>query len=171
MATWTDSTGQDWVIAVNVSTARRVKELAGIDVLDVFDGALLARLSVDPVALVDVLYGLCSRKADERGLTYEQFAERTTGDALESAVPTIVQAITDFFPSGRREVLRRLWERVRMADEAAVKLATEKIDSETVTAAIQRTMANAEAEIDRRLSEFGGGSTNAPEYADLIQEC
>lgn len=166
MHTWTDSAGQDWVIAVNIATARRVKELAGVDLLDVFDGSMLARLAVDPATLVEVLYGLCSKKADERDLSYEQFAERAIGDALETAIPAIVQAITDFFPSGRREVLRRLWERVRTADQAAVNLLAKKIQSEAVTEVIQRTLTDAESEIDRRLSELGVGSTNVQESAE-----
>lgn len=165
MAKWTDNSGQDWILSVTVSTAKQVKELAGVDLLNVFDGSLLARLAGDPLTLVEVLYALCSRKADERGLSYEQFADLAVGDALESAVSAIVQAITDFFPSGRREVLRRLWEKVNTADRAAVSLATSKIDSPAVTTAIKQALAEAEAEIDRRLSEFGGGSTNAPASA------
>lgn len=166
MATWTDNTGRDWTVLINVNAVKRAKELAGVDVLDVFDGKLFADVLTNPLVLVETFYAICSPQAGARNLTYEQFADILTGDSLESAATALVQGVIDFFPRGRREVLRRLWEKTMKAETAAVTLATTKMDSPTMEAAIAKAMMEAEAVIDRQLSEFGNASTNVQASPD-----
>jgi hypothetical protein len=165
MATWSDSAGRDWVVNVTVTTIRRVKELVDVNLLDVFDGKLFARLLTDPVALVESFYAICQPQAEARAVTYEQFVDSMTGDGLDRAFEALTDALICFFPKGRREILLRLKMTATTTDAAALTMAVRKIDSPEAMKAREAELAKLEREIDARLRLLGEGSQNAPASA------
>ena len=166
-ATWKDSEGNVWSMAINVHAIQRARNLVGVNLVDVFDGKLFVQLSDDPVLLVNTIYAVCKPLADERGMTDEQFGAVLVGDAIDEAAAALVQGILDFFPSGRREVLKRLWEKTTKARSAATTLATSKLDSARIDEALEAVMKEAGEEMDRQidaiLSKYGDESGNLPE--------
>lgn len=167
---WTDGRGRDWSTAVTVNTVRRVKQLTGVDLLEVFDGKLMAQLAIDPVLLANVLYAVSKPQADERGVSDEEFGELLAGESIERATEALVQGIIDFFPPARRSVLERLWRATSRADAEAVKLAQAKLSDETIDTAIRRMIREADDEIDRELSKFGGSFGSLPEPSASIPD-
>jgi hypothetical protein len=61
-----------------------------------------------------------------------------------------------------------LWTATTKARGEVTKLAAAKLDSPLVEQAIQRAIQQTSDEIDRRLSEFGGGSGSLPESSESI---
>jgi len=171
-ATWTDSKGQVWSMAINVHAIQRARNLVGVNLIDVFDGKLFVQLSDDPVLLVNTIYAVCKPQADERNVTDEQFGELLVGDAIDEATDTLVQGVLDFFPTGRREVLKRLWEKTSKARSAATTLATNKLDSSRIDEALEAVMKEASDEIDRQidtiLNKHGNTSGSLPEASASI---
>ena len=55
MKPFNDSASRTWEVTVNVGAVRRVRDILGVDLMDVAGGDLLERLADDPVLLVDVL--------------------------------------------------------------------------------------------------------------------
>ena len=108
MQSFTDTTGHKWAVDVTVATVKRAKALLAVDLLSVAeqDSDLYRRLALDPVFMCDVLYAACKPEADALGVTDEQFGERLRGEALDAATDALLRAIADFFPKGRREMLR-----------------------------------------------------------------
>jgi hypothetical protein len=167
-ALWTDAQGRSWSTAINVNTIKRVRDLAGINLLEVFDGQLLNRLSEDPELLVNMLFAVCKPQADAQSVTAEAFAELLVGDAIEQAATSLVQGLIDFFPKDRREVLRRLWTATGKAQTEAIKLVTSKLDATNIDATIAAVMEQAGNQIDRELQSLCAGSGNSRASSESI---
>ena len=162
-AIWTDAENRTWSTAISVNAIRRVKELVGVNLLEVFDGEMLARLADDPVLLVNTLYAVCKPQADERDVSDEAFGELLVGDTIELAAAALVRGIADFFPKDRRAVLNRLWAATKRTRTEAIQMAMDKLDSPLVDQVITGAIQKASDEIDQRLRSFGDSSGNSPE--------
>jgi len=158
-----DAEGRTWIVRVDVNALRRVKALAGIDLMDVVNdqGRMLARLEADPVTLVDVLYAICKPDADAKGVTDETFGAALLGDAIDTATSALLESLADFSPAGRRAVLRKACSKIRQYSELLQKTALERLDSPEMDEMVK-------TEIESALT-LGGPSMTAPESAELIQ--
>lgn len=125
---YTDNAGHRWQISVTVSTIRRVRDEAGVDLAAAGRTApggegVLERLATDPVLLADVLYAIVRPEAEAREVTPEKFGEALAGDAVEAAADALVEEIVDFFPTPVRARWRRamdLAKEARSRNEAEV---------------------------------------------------
>jgi len=129
MKPFNDSTGRTWEVTVNVGAVRRVRDLLGVDLMDVAGGDLLERLADDPVLLVDVLYVLVKPQADAKGVSDEDFGRGMVGGVLDEAASALMKELLDFFPSAQRaralgKMARELEAQQAAVTEAAAALAT-----------------------------------------------
>lgn len=132
MAEFVDANGNAWQIRVDVSTIKRVRDRHGIDLAKVLSSQeQLTRLADDVVLLVDTLYAVVEPQATTRGINAESFACSLSGDVIEYATMALMEGIIDFFPQGRREILRQIWEKVRALDKQAVSEAAELVSQLT----------------------------------------
>lgn len=120
MRTFKDNAGRDWTVAINVNAIKRVRDLAKVNLLDVFEGKLIDRLAADPVLLCDVLYAVCKPQADTAGVSDEQFGEALAGDAIELATKALLEELVSFSPNPRDRaalgrVIKALWNSVEKA--------------------------------------------------------
>ena len=168
MSTWKDARGHTWDLAINVNTVKRVRQLTEVNLLDVFDGQLLARLAGDPELLVNILYAVCQPQAERTSVSEEAFAELLVGDAIEEAATALVQGLIDFFPKDRREVLGRLWTATGKAQVETSKLVASKLDASTIDTAIEAALRQASDQIDRQLQTFCEGSGNSAGSSESI---
>ena len=147
MKTFTDRQGRDWPVEITVGSIKRVRDLCGVNLLDIADGTggVLQRLYTDPIFLCDVLYCLIKPTADERVVTDEDFGRMLSGDALDTAAEAVLGELTDFFPKGRRKVMQTITMKTGLMMEAmlarAGKLADE-IDVEKVVQSLSGPASN-----------------------------
>lgn len=154
MHTFRDKAGGEWVVEITVATVKRVKGLAGVDLLAIGDEAenLLQRLATDPVALVDVLYAVCHPQITERGLDGDGFADLFSGDSIEAAAAALLEELIGFFQNPRdRAIMTAALGKTR----AAMDLARTRIEDKIASGAI-------EAEVESRLARLGLSSTDSP---------
>ncbi|RIK80201.1 MAG: hypothetical protein DCC68_11610 [Planctomycetota bacterium] len=107
MPSFKDTNGREWLVTLNVAQVKRVRERLGINLADLQEGNLLARLA-DPVTLVDVLFVLVLPQADETNISDEQFASALGGDTLTEASTALLEALCDFFHEPQRTLLRKV---------------------------------------------------------------
>ena len=134
MRSFKDNEGRDWLVAVNVATVKRVRAECGVDLASATEPnaengeSPLERLAGDPVLLVDVLYSLCRKQAEKRGVDDEAFGTAIAGDSVAAAADALMEAIVDFFPNPRRKLLMKALtearETQRKAEEALEITAT-----------------------------------------------
>lgn len=129
MATFVDEAGRRWSIRIDVAAIRKVRTKRGVDLAKVMGSQEeLNKLIEDPCLWVDVLWDLVEEQANTQGVTAEVFAHGLAGDAFESASTALIEAIIDFFPSSRREILRRLLGKVKQMESLKLAEVESKID-------------------------------------------
>jgi hypothetical protein len=142
MKTFADNAGRTWAITVNVSAVKRVRDLLQVNILEIADqkGKLLERLVEDPCLLCDILFCLVKPEAEAKGISDEDFGKALGGDVLDQAADALLTEIADFFPKGRREVLRRIVEKLTVLQQKASALALTKLDDPRLDAELEREM-------------------------------
>lgn len=165
MKSFSDNTGRNWTLAVNVGTIKRVRALCGVDLANIITMEagqnpkvdLLDRLANDPVLLVDVLYAVCKEEADKNNVSDVDFGRAMAGDAIELATAALLDEIIDFFPETKRRVFRKILD------------ATRRFESKTKQAlAALLTDPALDGKIDEALEKLTISSTNSPESPESI---
>lgn len=156
MSSFTDTQERKWTLEINVSSVRDVKRTLGVDLTHLFDEHCqpLAELLGDPLQLVDVLYVLCQQQAKARGVTDEDFGRGMGGDTLEQAAEAFTEALTDFFPSRRRKLLKTVVDKARAVGAKMEAIMQAKADNLDPAALAE---------------QLGGSSGNARESSDLTR--
>jgi len=130
MHSFTDTQGRIWSVAIHVDAIRRVRALLEINLLDAVDGRLLERLVTDPILLCDILFALVKPEADARNVSDEDFGRALGGDVLDHATTALLEELVDFFPSGRRTVLRKALEKLKKLETLALEATTKRLESD-----------------------------------------
>lgn len=129
---FTDSKQNVWHVTLNIGNMRRIKEQLKIDLTTAMDSqeGFVSLLS-NTYIISDILYVACMSQANERGITNsEMFGEcLADGEAVQAAVDTLVRAIANFSTPQRKELLLRIWEKVKAVETAAIQEAQEKLES------------------------------------------
>jgi hypothetical protein len=143
MQSFKDNQGATWSIEITVTTVKRLKNELDLDLMKIAepDSDLLDRLAGDPILLVDALWVICR---DNATITDEEFGQRMGGESIDNAVMALMEAIADFFPRARREILRKMIAKARQAEETVLSRVSEKMDSGEI-----------ESEVERQLNEHG----------------
>jgi len=142
MPQFTDSKGNGWSLAINIGTAKRVKELLRADLLQPLEGnpPLLTRLSTDLIFLCDLLYAVCKPDADERQISDTQFAECLAGEALHAAHGALLEGLDAFFLQLQRTDVVAAIGKQQEVIRRAIDLAEQTLKSEEFDAMIDREL-------------------------------
>ena len=115
MRQFTDTKERVWKVELNVRQMKRVRDILGIDLVNVIqagkDGAVatdtLDRVANDPILLVDILWVLCEGQAKAAGVTDDDFGSSLAGDSIADATRAFLDELVDFFPGARRLFLKK----------------------------------------------------------------
>lgn len=163
MRMFKDNQGREWTVEITVATIKRVRGLAGVDLMEVLEGTngLIEKLVRDPVLLCDVLYAVCKPQADERQVSDEAFGASMAGDAIEHATAALLEELVDFCPSPRdRANLGRVLKATREVMDKARDVVERRIDELIDGGALERAILEAAG---------GGSSGSAPASSGSIQ--
>lgn len=164
MKTFKDNADQSWTVAINVAAVKRVRDLAGVDLMEVLDGSLIEKLIRDPILLCDVVYAVCKPEADERGITDEEFGRAMAGDAIEHATTALLEDLVSFCPSPRD---RKNLGRVLEATNRVMDKARDMVESKLESGDLERL---AEEALNNLPEMHGNSSGNAPASSALTPE-
>ena len=161
MRTFTDNAGRSWDVTIDVTAIKRVRDLVGVDLLEIVEGKLIDRLIRDPILLCDIVYAVCKPQADEREppVSDEEFGRAMAGDAIEHATTALLEDLVSFCPSPRdRKNLGRVLEATNRVMERARDLVEQKLDSGEL-----------ERMADQVLVSAGDSSGSAPASSESIR--
>lgn len=157
MKKFTDKNKKDWYVDLTVGSAKRVKADCGIDLLNIIDFETKAKkspleeLAENPMLVVDVLFSMCRKQAEERNIDDTAFAELFDGDVIQEAVDALLEEIINFSHPARRKVLLKIHEKNKqLAGEVE-----RKIDEIIST-----------PEFDNDLEVFMKSSSDSPESSE-----
>lgn len=97
MTSYQDNLGRTWLVRFDVGALRRVRAVAGLDLL-AGRAAAVEALVADPVAMADVLYAVCLPQADVRGVDRESFGRALMGRPFERASEAAFDALAASLP-------------------------------------------------------------------------
>lgn len=124
MKTFKDNAGRTWTVSITVAAVKRVRDLAGINLMDAaVSGDFLQKLEADPVPLIDALFAVVKPDADRLGVSDTDFGEALAGDAVAAATDAFLEELCNFFPGKKREILTRALRDVGAARERLLALA------------------------------------------------
>lgn len=144
MKQFKDNAGRTWTVDINVATLKRVRGLAGVDLMQVIEGTLIEKFIRDPVLLCDVVYAICKPEADTAKVSDEEFGKAMAGDAIEAATGAVLEELVAFCPSPRdRANLGRVLQATTKVMERARDLVERKLDSGELDRLADRLLATA----------------------------
>lgn len=132
MAAFTDTRGRAWLVEINVALERKVRSLTGVNLYELTaDGFKpLEQLLADPSKIVDVIFVLCQKQAQEAQMTDEQFAEGLGGETLDAMQDAFLEALANFTQDqNKRKALRKIIDMTKKATAQGSKF-LDGIDTE-----------------------------------------
>ena len=134
MQTFRDNAGRTWTVSVDVAAIKRVRALAGFDLLSVIDGKGIDRLVLDPVLLCDVLCAACRPEAERLGVSDEDFGRAMAGDAIEHATRALMEELVSFCPNPRdrtrmQKLVTTLWTTMEKARDVVERKLDEQLQA------------------------------------------
>jgi hypothetical protein len=172
MKTFRDTAGREWAITVDVNAIKRVMkapiehlgEPLKVNLLELFDpdGELLKKVIAYPPLVCDIAYALCKPQCDEKNVSDEEFGRSMGGDVLERVLDLVIEETIDFFPQGRRAVLKKVLTKSQAFAEKAKTLIETRLAAGELDAAI-------DALLEPELKKLAEGPTNGTGSAGNLQ--
>lgn len=162
MKSFTDRQGRSWTIEINYTSLRRVHALTGINLTRIVDpqANVMEQLTGDPFILFDCLVAILQPQLDEKEITAEQFGEALDEESGDKASMALIEAIIDFFPEGKRMLLKRALTKVLTAAErrqlTTLDQALQAVESPEFSQAIETALDEASR------STSGSSASNSP---------
>jgi len=137
MRQFTDTKERVWEVELNVRQMKRVRDVLGIDLVNVIqagkDGAVatdtLDRVANDPILLVDILWVLCEGQAKAAGVTDDDFGSSLAGDSISDATRAFLDELVDFFPGARRLFLKKAVDLARKYETENAEMLEKALNS------------------------------------------
>ena len=137
MRQFTDTKDRVWEVELNVRQMKRVRDILGIDLVNVIqagkDGAVatdtLDRVANDPILLVDILWVLCEGQAKAAGVTDDDFGSSLAGDSISDATRAFLDELVDFFPGARRLFLKKAVDLARKYETENLEVLEKALNS------------------------------------------
>ncbi len=141
MREFRDDLGRPWQVALTVLAAMRVRDTVTIprdgqrvpfDLIDLSAiGETMQALRGQYSIVAEALYAICSKQADDRKVSREEFLDGLKGDALDNAAKALEEELIDFFPLRLRKMLGTLAAKMTEATQAALDQAEKQMTETT----------------------------------------
>jgi hypothetical protein len=131
LATFTDQLGREWKLSLTVLDLKKLKTEFALDLAEfaAAQSPAFARLSSDPVLLVDVLSCLLQEQLTKLGLDERQFVAGFVGEGIERATEALIEAIANFSKPQEGRVIRAIWNKVQATRDLATQRVLDRMDS------------------------------------------
>lgn len=115
-STFTTRDGTQFVVEVTMLTVKRVRQLLGINVLDILGtGESLGGYVTDDCKLMDVLCAVVRPQLEARGWSDEQFVHGFDQEVLQRATDCLLDEVAAFFREPRKGLVERALAKAREA--------------------------------------------------------
>ena len=151
MAKFKDTQSREWTITLTDASAIMEIRKSDSEFLKGEPAHTFARLENDPFLLCQVIYVLCLKQIQERGLSEEDFYLGIIGDSIEVASDALIEAIVDFFPRGKRELLNALASKTARMNAIGMERAMARLNDPNLETML---VSNLERKLDAHLKEF-----------------
>jgi hypothetical protein len=145
-----DAENREWTLRITKGRSRAILETCGIDFGQIHDGQVFVELTTSDENLAQVLWILCEKQAEAKGITPEDFAEALDGDALDTAMEAMVDATILFTRRPIRGAVERVIRKTMEAQAAGMKTVESWVEANG-----DEVIAKAKAAAEKALSTSG----------------
>lgn len=154
-ASVTDSQSQTWTLRITAADALRLRNERKLDLLGTNACRIPSELQGDPIKICEAAFDITRRQRESLGITTEDaFLALFDGDSFSDLLDATVEAIIDFFPKGRREVVMTVWNRQRNATAKTEAAMMARINNPETLATIDEAADQAVSEFDRAIASL-----------------
>lgn len=121
MRTFKDEDGREWSIHITTMALKRVFDYAKFDLADLSNNRAVELFTGQTTYLLDVLWPLVQKQAEEKSISLEVFGNALRGDSIDAAIEAIRDELMGFFPSKKRALMVPLLLKIDEAMAAAPK--------------------------------------------------
>ncbi len=150
-----DNQQRTWRLEFTVGLAKRIRRLTSLDFVNAADGKALRAIAFDDEKLVQVLWLLCAEQCEAAGVVEEAFGMGLAGDQLGDAILALQEALVSFSRPDKRPAMQAILDRARKAQQKAVELVVQKVNSPAMDQALDREIKKAGDKIDEQLATDG----------------
>lgn len=152
MSEFTDNEGRKWQLVIDAPTIVAVREAHDVDLVDISESAKVWDLLAedDLVLFVDVLWTICAEQCQAGSIDAVSFAKGLDGDALGDATDALVQAISNFIPPRRRQLLTALMTKKMELMKKGMDLAQTKVESQALESKVMKKL---DSDLDQAIDQ------------------
>lgn len=143
MAKFKTLDGKEWVIDVTYLTVKRVRDLCGVNLLDIcnLDKESLSGWVADDLQVLEVVCAVVRPQLAAIDMSDEDFFAACDGGVLKEAVERLVDQVSNFFQEPRKGLVKKVIAKLREAEkkmqsqaEKAIEAALSQCDFEAALA-------------------------------------
>jgi hypothetical protein len=155
---WSDSQGRTWSTAIKAIDAVRLRDVAGVDLLD--PNSMESIFGADPLKRVETMGELAREQWQRLDLRYEDFADAilSTPTSFIDATAALRVSIADFFRRLGREdlaaVVDRAWQVMQVDRQMRIEKANGEKVGKILQAAADQSAADVDASLDAALDKI-----------------
>ena len=142
MTPFTDSQNRSWGISLTIGSAKRVRDVLDVDLLqpEFGDPPLLTRLGTDRMLMAEVISCLLTDEYEAKGVDEADILAAFDGPTILAAQTAFYSEYADFFlSSGRTDLAKAVAKQTAMI-EAGIEAVAERIDGMDVDEVISGVM-------------------------------
>lgn len=170
MASFKDSEGRSWEIAIDGPVGMRIRQELDPEFLlgdEDAESATLTRLGKDRLLRASFVQLFCDRQREARQLTVEQFWDALhDGDVIANAMDALSQAIINFTPPHQRKLLQAIVDKQREVESLGATMGMAKLNDPTINQKLTEAMqSRLDSETENALTRFAN-ATDSPDSAE-----
>jgi len=164
MPTFKDNKEREWDVAIDAPKIDKIREECDPNFLlhDSEKENTYERLLNDPVLLCRVIYILCTKQREERGVTEEDFYMEVIGDAIDRATQSMLKAIVSFTPRRTRAVLEVFATHDNLRQEAIEKAVSKISDPKLAEEIMKNLQSKVDSDFQQLLTQLSS-ATSSPD--------
>jgi hypothetical protein len=131
MATFKTIDGKQWLIDVTYLTVKRVRDLCGVNLLDIcnLDKESLSGWVADDLKVLEVVCAVVRPQLAAIDMSDEDFFSACDGTTLKEAVERLVDQVSDFFQEPRKGLVKKVIKKLRETERKMEAQAEKAIDA------------------------------------------
>lgn len=116
MSSFKTTDGRTFYVPVNYLTVKRVRDLCGVNVLDILGpGEKLSSFLTDDVKLLEVVCAVVRPQLADIDWSDDKFFSVVDGEVIRAATEALIDEVANFFPEPRKGLVKKVIARVRSA--------------------------------------------------------
>jgi len=154
MAKFKTLDGKEWVIHVTYLTVKRVRDLCGVNVLDIcnLDKESLSGWVADDLKVLEVVCAVVRPQLSAVDMADDEFFAACDGQVLKDAVERLVDEVSDFFQEPRKGLVKKIIKKLRETERKMEAQAEKAIDA-----------ALSQCDFEAALKTHGSSGSTSPE--------